>query len=865
MARAATKKSKNWTVTGTGNSTKNKNKGVFGIILPWPELKNAEYEVVMRFAATARDGGYHMLVLDREGYPVVPGVDTDMRAKKRIDFNSLDFVISLHFQSPRIYDCFTYSALWNPIQFYFDFGYSGSILGILSHNDFLSCGSEPADSHVKGLLSSTNREAGEFGRLYHSLSTPIYPPRELSKPKIFYCGINWERINNSKGRHHELLKTLDKSGNLKIFGPEKFMGTEPWEGYKSYSGSIPFDGSSLVSEIASCGVGLVLSSASHQASEIMSNRLFECLAAGAVVIADHHPFLRRYFEGLYLKIGGDDEEILAQVMRHMRWIESNPEEARQLAERAQQRFLEEFTLDKSLAKVFDDHPGKVAAYEQRHYAQDRETDVDVVVPFPCFSLDLWRNVVNALKIQTGVRLRAVILMDERVYFQNERAITQDLEEIGHECELRLLNWFEVDSDLMQSPRRVLKTGEALLAVWEQLNSPYFTILYPNESWFHDHLTTLVRTFEDDPDLLISTSGQIIEDLDGLGKPTRNLVELATSNFDPYFYANQIGFYGRCLYSRKLLDMVPQVALRTIDLAENNLFNLHGFINSRVGQTHFATFVYMTHYDHVMPKPMLPLEHQHQIIRDTAAYNPAWMQRRFEREGARHLTFSTNTGAVIRPNSIRPPGKDAETYALGERVNFGKGGRGVLYQQLGFSSPETEFVWIEGTVGELVFDLNEDVAGDLELSLTCGSGPNARVTPQRVLVVLNGVRIGFGLAAAEKEKMSFIVPREVFEQGRKGLLRLIMQDGFRPNQNNPESGDDRLLSLRLYELQLVKIESETVRDPATGAVISQRQFDEDAYLAEYSDVAQSVRTGLMASGWAHFSQHGIHEGRQGFWK
>ncbi len=39
------------------------------------------------------------------------------------------------------------------------------------------------------------------------------------------------------------------------------------------------------------------------------------------------------------------------------------------------------------------------------------------------------------------------------------------------------------------------------------------------------------------------------------------------------------------------------------------------------------------------------------------------------------------------------------------------------------------------------------------------------------------------------------------------------------------------------------------------------FDEESYLASNPDVARAVREGSMPSGWAHFLQFGIHEGRK----
>ncbi|WP_447411939.1 hypothetical protein, partial [Clostridium perfringens] len=68
-----------------------------------------------------------------------------------------DFVISLHFESPRLFDLYSYAALWNPADFYFIFGYDKSSMKLVSHNDALSCGSDLADNHALNLFRGLGR------------------------------------------------------------------------------------------------------------------------------------------------------------------------------------------------------------------------------------------------------------------------------------------------------------------------------------------------------------------------------------------------------------------------------------------------------------------------------------------------------------------------------------------------------------------------------------------------------------------------------------------------------------------------------------------------------------------------------------
>ncbi len=264
--------------------------GKFGVVKLWPGIKVAEDEVIARLKVAATKLGLTC-------YEVTPDGRLLDSPNVRMTQKDLDFVIHLHFETPKAYDIFSFVALWNPLQFYHDYlegAYRRLTDNILSHDDFLSCGSGSADDHVRRLQAhDPTRDDVQF-TMFHSLAEPIVAPT-LGDQKVFYAGINWERLGKKASRHQELLDLLDKTGELRIYGPEKLMGVKVWDGYKSYQGQIPFDGTSMVREIARAGISLVLSSAAHKDSELMSSRLFESIAAGAVIICDDNPFAQRHF------------------------------------------------------------------------------------------------------------------------------------------------------------------------------------------------------------------------------------------------------------------------------------------------------------------------------------------------------------------------------------------------------------------------------------------------------------------------------------------------------------------------------------------------------------------------------------------
>ena len=233
----------------------------------WPEIKNAEYEVILRIVAAARNIGIDVSVMDNDSYTIWSTNPSYNQEMLRIDHKNCDFAISLHFESPKTADIYTYATLWNPYEFYFLWGYDKSIVKLLSHDDLLTSGSKPAEAHALNLFQAIGRPVPTpLPELFPTLATILFEPNISKASRLFYIGINWERINATRGRHHDLLVALDEADMIDIYGPEIFLGVKPWEGFESYRGAIPFDGTTTIRKIAEAGICLAFSSAAHQRS-----------------------------------------------------------------------------------------------------------------------------------------------------------------------------------------------------------------------------------------------------------------------------------------------------------------------------------------------------------------------------------------------------------------------------------------------------------------------------------------------------------------------------------------------------------------------------------------------------------------------
>ena len=120
--------------------------GRFAVVQMWPHIKAAEDENIERLKITATSLNLDCVVIDTSGRRVEhPHVV--------VSKEDVDFVIHLHFETPKTYDAFSFVALWNPLGYYYQWGYRKFSQHLLTHDDFLSCDSTWADALTGTRLS----------------------------------------------------------------------------------------------------------------------------------------------------------------------------------------------------------------------------------------------------------------------------------------------------------------------------------------------------------------------------------------------------------------------------------------------------------------------------------------------------------------------------------------------------------------------------------------------------------------------------------------------------------------------------------------------------------------------------------------
>jgi len=416
-------------------------------------------------------------------------------------------------------------------------------------------------------ISHRSAREGPLFRFYPSVSGPILKP-SLDNQHLFYAGMNWERVGNKQGRHDGLLSLLDRGEELRIYGPKTYGGVQVWRGYQSYVGPIPFDGVSVVRLINQAGISLVLSSDAHAESEMMSSRIFESSAAGAVIICNENPFARRHFGDslLYIDTTLPAKETYRQVESHLAWIKSEPSKALALARQSQSVFCEKFRLDTCLERIYEGLSARKAKLECAYTPKRREEKICVVFLMPEYRPEVLEQHMNSCRSQKNVAIRGVLALDARdAELLGSGALRCRLNEAPLLLEIALVHFTERRAN--GSVKRWKRAGEVLAEVLRSVvqdDEDYVCIVAPHERLFSDHLCSLLRTLQDFPSAGCAWSDMLQRDSDEDRTELCDDPEAGISEDDP-----PIGF-GRFLFRMSAIEERLFTALPYLDAAAMHL-------------------------------------------------------------------------------------------------------------------------------------------------------------------------------------------------------------------------------------------------------------------------------------------------------
>lgn len=538
----------------------------FGVVYPWPGTDTAETELLARMAKAAENIGFECARLSDFGQILD---EKQANTDEMVEEGELDYVMTTHYESHKSMDCYYYHLLWNPPDIPLNTAYyEGRVLdNYIMNDDYLIYDFGGMSNHLRSMLINKPRTLEGASTFVGSFPKSAIMQPNLEDPKLFYCGMNWEKASGDSNRHAGLFELLDKTNKVKFYGPdivESWGGIRPWEGYQCYQYSIPFDGFSILKEINSCGICLAISSDAHRRAGAVTNRAYEACAAGAVIISDNNVFMEEYFGDsvLYVTYNKEDpEDTYKQIMEKYQWIVSHKEEALEMARKSQKIFVDRFCMEKGMLDVMKNHYSRFAVIANDLFAKNEE---QVVLATRVLSTQEEAEIEKHLE-------RTVWNISHQYYRNIVLAVVCDTsvaEAVSEYAKKACVNMSVVAMPLYdEKGSRCVTDGQAIRYAQQRIAHDFFINTREDEVWFYDHITTLVRAVEDEPDSMGAYAGMLSEDEKGF---RRNYM------FEPLSYTrvylenhpNNLPVPGQFLFRTACEEDMPEYMLGCLDGLEH---------------------------------------------------------------------------------------------------------------------------------------------------------------------------------------------------------------------------------------------------------------------------------------------------------
>jgi hypothetical protein len=394
-----------------------------------------------------------------------------------------DFALALHQINPRAFDIPTFGCIWNPPGFY-----ENSVphkANLLSYDGYLFAGSQ-IRQWFDDLLFSVYPKIYEVGEILPSVHDFILPPASsTASPKVAYCGTNWDR-----SRHQELIAKLDARGIATFIGPPG-----AWSHLKnSVERRIPFDGESMVRELANYPAVLCLTSETHKKWGIPTMRIFETIAAGVMPICDRNSFfLENFPEALFLTDGLSPAAQVDEIAGHLDWIQKNSEAMKLKIEAMQARLRSQFILERFLEPLAE----KVARARVKKFlsiSPESSKKIQIVLRYGKQPPSVLAKTLEHVVHQTYKNIEIIA-----VRVKKNPESEQLLKSFNNRLSIQQVDMENGDE---------VSPSTALWKVLATLSFDYFAVLVEGDCWATNHIAILIDTFDKIPGIGVAHSGRV---------------------------------------------------------------------------------------------------------------------------------------------------------------------------------------------------------------------------------------------------------------------------------------------------------------------------------------------------------------------
>ncbi|MBD2692561.1 glycosyltransferase [Anabaena catenula] len=436
----------------------------------------AETELAERICLAAKNLGWESIE-----------VASSIEIKK---FNP-DFVLVLHFKTPKLTGFPTYGCMWNPPDFFDQYEIAikreKAKENILSYDAYLSS-SVQINTWLKDILFGTNKKFF-IAPFYTSCHQTQYQMPSLDNPHLVYIGTNWDGT-----RFQELFQHLDTKDYMEIYGPQK-----AWKHLKhSYKGLLPFDGTSVLNTLNKAGLGLCLHKEEHRISSIPSMRIFEIVASGAVAICEQHPFIKESFGDSVFYISSDLSPIekVNQISRYVRWIQNNQKDALAMSAEAHKIFTEKYSFENLLLGIVQHHKklirekGFLTTFNNTKRASDKS--VEIIVRVGDRDASMVKRCLDSIASQVYNNIGVIIVKYKQLDY---------LDSLLKDYEGKFpIKTIETEFSGFRSTQ--------MIAGINAVDAEYFGILDDDDSIHPNHIYSLVSLLEKSNEIGVAYSGSI---------------------------------------------------------------------------------------------------------------------------------------------------------------------------------------------------------------------------------------------------------------------------------------------------------------------------------------------------------------------
>ena len=545
-------------------------KNKFAVVNKWDFYEMPEFEraTLTKLQIAARDLDLSCIEITPDGKCLQTG--------EQVTNTDVDFAICLLFDCPKSYDIFSFYPAWTPLSRFFANDYRASTAKVLSHDDILSPLSPPLEDHFfRNTLKDSLHLPPSFTCLASPPSSLALEPMSRAR-KLMYVDSSQsdQQLGYSRPHLPETLKILADKELLTLYKMEASVSQ-----YLNHESNVLPDTVFSIREMNENGVVLSLSAPEQLQSGLIDYRLFEAIAAGALVICDDHPLIRQHFSDLLLYVRSKDggKEMATQIETHLQWIDTHPEEATAKARVAQQIYKQKFALDVALKEIYDSLLERKSILQPSILNSNENPKVQIFCLLSSPSSAGVEILLSNCRRQDYNNKHVTIVMEENPAVLKLLSIELDKACISHDfVEIRNL-------------RKRLQNGlgkifsEPLLNCLKE-NCQYFNILTTDETIHSNHLSALVSLIQKTTHLVGATA-EILQSRDPTISPCCQHVDHRLS-FQGDVRTRPVGF-ARFIFAKEILD---QPGTRNLFPYAHRKFLQAIIRENKIVRSHLATVV-----------------------------------------------------------------------------------------------------------------------------------------------------------------------------------------------------------------------------------------------------------------------------------